>query len=575
MSFLIELLARGSAVIGLALLIRMVPGLRRLGGHGRLLTVATLWMVALPPLVAAGPQLNVGILPAVSERRLAASQREAWLQLAAPTGDSRVATVSGHPDLATAPAGSSTRRAPEPRRAVWLLVYLAGVAGLALTRVLAARRVTRIVRRARIPVPRSLARALTAITTGRHGRPGVRIVVSPEAAVPFVAGVWRPTIVFPVGVERWEDDRVRVVLLHELAHVSRRDLVWRLVADVACALHWLNPLVWVGAVRLRTESELACDAAVLAAGVPAETYARELLGFVRSHNGVSLLGGAIGISGSSTLRARLEAILSPPCPRTSALQIALACALGSMASLPAAIVLPTTAQAAPHANGPALNLSDGGPEISSNDAGLQARWVEGGRHHAMFLSGGVDLSQVASGQVRGTGGLVLVQENDVGIDVYEWSPAHAVPLPTDARRSLATGARQLSALSGRRTRFPGSSLSGLPAWSDDPVAHVIQAGWLDGGLRFGLVLRGAWQVAGDRLLSNDPAGWLVLFAYDPRQLTSRRVQMARDGNGRLHEALFIDGAPAPVDDGSGQWALSALRVLSRVAPADLGLPTVR
>jgi len=48
-----------------------------------------------------------------------------------------------------------------------------------------------------------------------------------------------------------------VVLLHELAHVLRRDAVAQLVADAACAVQWWNPLAWLVASRLRVERELA------------------------------------------------------------------------------------------------------------------------------------------------------------------------------------------------------------------------------------------------------------------------------------------------------------------------------
>ena len=104
--------------------------------------------------------------------------------------------------------------------------------------------------------------------------------------------------------------------------------------------------------------------------------------------------------------------------------------------------------------------------------------------------------------------------------------------------------------------------------------RVIQAGWLDGDARYGLAVRGTWSAAGHALSSNDGRAWLVLFAYDRRHQTVRRLQIRRDERGRLSEEEFIDGRPTPIDEASRSWVLSSLRTLRRAAPPDFGLPTV-
>jgi hypothetical protein len=70
------------------------------------------------------------------------------------------------------------------------------------------------------------------------------------------------------------------VLLHEMAHLRRADLVPHLIAQVATALYWFNPLVWMAGRRLRAESERACDDLVLGLGTRPSQYARHLLEIV-------------------------------------------------------------------------------------------------------------------------------------------------------------------------------------------------------------------------------------------------------------------------------------------------------
>ena len=78
----------------------------------------------------------------------------------------------------------------------------------------------------------------------------------------------------PVAAQDWSDEQLRSVLLHELAHIKRRDVLGQLLAQFACALHWFNPLVWFAAWRLHVERERACDDLVLAKRRPSVRVCR-------------------------------------------------------------------------------------------------------------------------------------------------------------------------------------------------------------------------------------------------------------------------------------------------------------
>ena len=67
------------------------------------------------------------------------------------------------------------------------------------------------------------------------------------------------------------------VLLHELAHIRRRDCAAQLLAQLACAGYWFNPLVWLAWRRMQVERERACDDLVLGTGACASSYAQHLL----------------------------------------------------------------------------------------------------------------------------------------------------------------------------------------------------------------------------------------------------------------------------------------------------------
>jgi beta-lactamase regulating signal transducer with metallopeptidase domain len=95
--------------------------------------------------------------------------------------------------------------------------------------------------------------------------------------MPMVWGIIQSHLVLPSEAIAWPQERVRAVLLHELAHVRRRDPLTQLVGQLTLILHWFNPLAWWSVRQLRREQEQACDDVVLRAGVSASAYAAHVL----------------------------------------------------------------------------------------------------------------------------------------------------------------------------------------------------------------------------------------------------------------------------------------------------------
>jgi beta-lactamase regulating signal transducer with metallopeptidase domain len=108
-------------------------------------------------------------------------------------------------------------------------------------------------------------------------RRGVRVLRGAVSDTPMTWGFTRAVLLLPHGMPQWPEARQRDVLLHELAHIKRRDHLTQLLAQLACTLHWFNPLAWYAARRMVLEREHACDDFVLNAGVRASDYAQHLL----------------------------------------------------------------------------------------------------------------------------------------------------------------------------------------------------------------------------------------------------------------------------------------------------------
>lgn len=141
-----------------------------------------------------------------------------------------------------------------------------------------------------------------------HIRRRPKLLISETSASPMTWGFWRPIILLPAESSEWPDERLRVVLRHELAHVKRWDCLTQEIAGVVCALYWFNPLTWLAARRMRAEREKACDDFVLNAGARPAEYATHLVEVARQFASANWRG-AVAMARPSGLEQRVTAIL--------------------------------------------------------------------------------------------------------------------------------------------------------------------------------------------------------------------------------------------------------------------------
>lgn len=247
---------------------------------------------------------------------------------------------------------------------VWVLGCLFFL-GMTLFSQLAARRLTvRGVRRPSSSTRRRFARLSDELGIARP----VRLVVSSRIRVPATWGLGRSTVLLPADFESWPRETLDRALLHELAHVRRRDCWSYLLASLARAVHWPNPLVWVALRCQRLESERACDDHVLVRGDPASAYAKDLVAMARALRAEARLPrAAMAMAGQSEVSGRVHAILDPTRARyrvggrTVFLVCALAVGLATAVPLvtPVAVAQDAPVQQAGTAEKPTIEASVG------------------------------------------------------------------------------------------------------------------------------------------------------------------------------------------------------------------------
>ncbi len=144
-------------------------------------------------------------------------------------------------------------------------------------------------------------------------RLGVRTELSlkrhSEALSPMVVGALRPVLLLPDDAADWPHERRNLVLLHELSHVQRCDVLTQLMATLACAIYWFNPLVWWGAFEMKRLREIACDDAVITHSGAAATYAQTLLDVAKRYR-CPAMPNAVPMARSSHVEGRIAAILN-------------------------------------------------------------------------------------------------------------------------------------------------------------------------------------------------------------------------------------------------------------------------
>jgi bla regulator protein BlaR1 len=204
---------------------------------------------------------------------------------------------------------------------VALIVVLSGAVGwwaLAMVRIIRFQRALRGVQR--------VAGDWQARTDELAGHLGLRrapvVCMVPGQVPPMLWAIGgRPRLLVPSQLwPAMSPDERTSLLLHELAHLKRRDHWVRWLELIVAGLYWWHPVVWWARRALREAEEQCCDAWVVwAMPQGARTYAAALmtaLEFVSGARIAPAVASAIGTSGDvSCLKRRLRMIVGAKTPK--------------------------------------------------------------------------------------------------------------------------------------------------------------------------------------------------------------------------------------------------------------------
>ncbi|MRG48279.1 M48 family metalloprotease [Chitinophaga sp. SYP-B3965] len=147
------------------------------------------------------------------------------------------------------------------------------------------------------PVPAAWEDTLKRLSHSLKIRKAVQLLESGIAKTPLTIGFFKPVIFLPLGLlAQLPADQLETILLHELAHIRRRDYFLNVLQNFAEIIFFFNPaFLWISA-RLREEREACCDDIVVAHTPHKATYVQALVAFEEQ----AALGSSLQIGLGST-----------------------------------------------------------------------------------------------------------------------------------------------------------------------------------------------------------------------------------------------------------------------------------
>jgi bla regulator protein BlaR1 len=303
MTMAVLLLALKSLLVAAATLLLLRLTRRRSAAERS--TIAHLGLFALVALPLASLALPSLSLPLPESMTHIVGSDTAAVQVTTALPASRLAKTSAEPL-------TQTTEAPSPLFDSMIVAarhaYLLPTAALLLLTFAALFRLVGLRARAEVLVEPEWLAALARAQRRMGFKSGTALLRSDELASPISWGLMRPTILLSDAAAR-APEQAEAIIAHELAHVVQFDWAKLMLARVATAAFWFNPLAWVLAREAHQLREEAADDAVLAANIDGPDYAELLIGVAR-HECRGVLLGAHGVAPArNSLHRRVARVL--------------------------------------------------------------------------------------------------------------------------------------------------------------------------------------------------------------------------------------------------------------------------
>ena len=391
------------------------------------------WNVAIPAMFGSAPEA----VPAVVQQ--------------APPAISAPTTAVTTPAVVAAPRRSISASAAATAAYAVPAAILLFITFLALARLIALRA------RAEVLVDGHWLSALARAQRRMGFKHGTALLTSDDLASPISWGLMRPVILLNTRAVEASGE-AEAIIAHELAHVARMDWAKLLLARIATALFWFNPLVWILAREAHQLREEAADDSVLAADIADTDYAQLLVGVAR-HECPGLLLGAHGVAPSKgSLARRVARVLDGKTVR------------GPVArSFAAGVFVGATAVAAPLA---ALTLTPAKPEPAkpaSVAAAASPAAVDTGKPYYSAPETPTDLPRliaqgVSTAVVAATGPDAAEQAREAAMEKAAEARQDAI----DAAQDAANDAREATKDAMRQAQLHNRGNIGLQAMGITP-----------------------------------------------------------------------------------------------------------
>jgi beta-lactamase regulating signal transducer with metallopeptidase domain len=346
LSWLGQSLAIGGGLLMLAVVLMAVV---RQPVRRRMIGAAAVRIALLAPLLALGPKWLLIPVPESQPAQLVgdASEKRSESRFSEASPTSQPANDAGVGELAfifvPSPTEPSASQPPAvaapavevpapvappaqretPRPISWkdavLIGYSLIAAGFFARWLLAQIALVRVIRRSR-PAGRELSQLFDSVARAAGVSPELRVV--PNVQGPVCCGLWRPVVLLPQRLaESGDEESLRWIFAHELAHLRRGDAWTAFWFGLAEALYFALPWFWWLKRQVRLCQEFVADAEA-ADQTRAEEYAAFLVNLSRSPRGGRRLATASGVLGSpSELYRRIKMLLQDSkrversCPR--------------------------------------------------------------------------------------------------------------------------------------------------------------------------------------------------------------------------------------------------------------------